>query len=299
MTTMNKLRYGLLLALMSIMAPSLAAEVAGNAPPAAAEAQAVDPDLLPRPEDLPPGVELPVPGAKRPPDYKPRETDPAMVARGKALFSTMGCQFCHGPDIRGGSGGPSLLRSQKVLQDQHGETILETVTKGVPNTAMVGFDLTAAQVADIAEFLHSFPVGGRDKSRDLPPSIVTGNADAGKSYFGSHCSGCHSVTGDLQGLATRYPKPRNLQQRWLLSRDAPRPTVRVRSAGGAVTEGTLVRIDEFLVALKLADGSQRSFKLGGNLKVEVIDRMAWHKSQLAHYSDNDIHNVTAYLVTLK
>jgi cytochrome c oxidase cbb3-type subunit 3 len=267
---------------------------------AAADAQAFDPETLPRPEDLPPGFELPKPGSKRPPDYKPRVTDPESVARGKSLFGALGCQFCHGPDIRGGSGGPSLLRSQKVLQDQKGETLYDTITKGVPNTAMVGFDLTPAQVADIAEFLHSFPVGGRDKARDLPTSIVTGNAVAGRNYFEKHCIECHSASGDLHDVAVRYPKPRTLQQRWLLSRDAPRPTVRVHAGDGSVAEGTLVRIDEFLVSLKRADGVQQSYRLGDRAtRVEVNDPLSWHKQQLPRYSDAEIHDVTAYLVTLK
>jgi len=304
MTTMNTLRAGSLVALLLLCAAAGAAETAAPAPaataPAAADAQAFDPDLLPRPEDLPPGFEMPKPGSKRPPDYKQRVTDPEKVARGKSLFAAIGCQLCHGPDIRGGSGGPSLLRSQKVLQDRNGETIYDTVTKGVPNTAMVGFDLTPAQVADIAEFLHSFPVGGYDKARDLPPSIVTGNAVAGRRYFEANCSSCHSATGDLKDIATRYPKPRNLQQRWLVSRGAPRPNVRVHERDGTVTEGTLVRIDEFLVALKRADGVQRSFRLDvPGTTTEVIDPLAWHKAQLPRYSDADIHDVTAYLVTLK
>ena len=306
-TTSSMLRAGVLATLWSLCATAQASGVAAQAgttapaaPGAAADAQAFDPDTLPRPEDLPPGFELPKPGSKRPPDYKPRDTDPESVARGKNLFGALGCQFCHGPDIRGGSGGPSLLRSQKVLQDQKGEVIYDTVTKGVPNTAMVGFDLTPAQVADIAEFLHSFPVGGRDKARDLPASIVTGNALAGRRYFEQHCNECHSATGDLHDVAARYPRPRTLQQRWLLSRDAPRPTVRVHAKDGSVAEGTLVRIDEFLVSLKLADGVQRSYPLDDHAtRVEVIDPLAWHRAQLPRYSDAEIHDVTAYLVTLK
>lgn len=314
MTTLGALRMASMAALLSACCAAHAAQSAATAPaapavapaapaPAAAapEAQAFDPELLPPPEDLPPGFELPKPGSKRPPDYKQRVTDPEKVARGKSLFAGMGCQFCHGPDIRGGSGGPSLLRSQKVLQDQQGETIYDTVTHGVPNTAMVGFDLTREQVADIAEFLHSFPVGGRDRARDLPPSIVTGDAAAGRRYFDAHCGSCHSASGDLHDIATRYPKPRTLQQRWLLSRSAPKPTVRVREANGTVTEGTLLRIDEFVVALARADGSQRSFDLAGPgaPKVEIKDPLAWHKAQLPTYSDSEIHDVTAYLVTLK
>src|SRR5947208_7274597 len=48
--------------------------------------------------------------------------DPAAVERGRGMFS-VNCAFCHGSDARGGEGGPNLIRSQMVLNDQHGEGI--------------------------------------------------------------------------------------------------------------------------------------------------------------------------------
>src|SRR6478672_6864562 len=56
--------------------------------------------------------------------FPARVTDPAAVARGKALFATNNCTFCHGSDARGGDGGgPNLLPSSKVLNDKHGEVL--------------------------------------------------------------------------------------------------------------------------------------------------------------------------------
>jgi len=277
----------------------------GDAPADAAAAQTDDQAsetdwLPPGAEELPPGFEMLPPGAVRLPDYKPRITDPLAVARGKSLYTTLGCSFCHGADARGGSGGVSLLRSQKVLTDRQGERIYGTVAKGVSGTAMVAFDLTPAQVADIAEFLHSFPVGGRDKVREAPASIVTGSAEAGRRYFDRTCSACHAASGDLHGIATRYPKPRTLQQRWLLPRSAQKARVRVQQADGTVIQGALVRRDEFLITMKLNDGTQRTFGLEGAApKVEVSDPLAGHKNLLPTYTDRDIHDVTAYLVTLQ
>ena len=159
--------------------------------------------------------------------YPARETNPEAVARGKALYDAYGCAFCHGADTRGGSQGPSLLRSQLVQRDQAGETIGPVIRSGVPSTTMVGFALEPEQVADIAEFLHSFALDSRDPARQRPTSIVTGNARAGRRYFDAHCGDCHSVSGDLRGLAARFADPVELQTGWLMPRNPPATRVRV------------------------------------------------------------------------
>ena len=69
---------------------------------------------------------------------------------------------------------------------------------------------------------------------------------------------------------------------------------------GESIEGKLVRIDDFLVTLQLADGMERTFRRSGEVpKVVVRDPLKAHRDLLAQYSDSDIHDVTAYLVTLK
>jgi cytochrome c oxidase cbb3-type subunit 3 len=238
----------------------------------------------------------------RPPD------DPAAIERGKALYG-VNCQFCHGADTRGGDGGPSLLRSGTVLDDQHGELMAPIVRGG--RTGMPKFTLTDPQIADIAAFVHTFRAAGYDESRLKPPSIVVGDAAAGQAFFGSKCGSCHSATGDLKGIATRITEPRLLQQTWLLpgsggGRGGPPPvrpkptTVTVTLASGEKVEGRLDRIDDFVVALTQADGTRRSFQTNGDTpKVEIHDPVQPHKDLLKTYTDTDIHNVTAYLVTLK
>jgi mono/diheme cytochrome c family protein len=232
--------------------------------------------------------------------YPARETDPAAVERGKALYDAYGCAFCHGADTRGGNQGPSLLRSQVVQRDQAGETIGPIIRNGVPNTTMVGFALEPEQIADIAEFLHSFGLDSRDPSRQRPASIITGNARAGRRYFDTHCAECHSMSEDLRGVGARYPDAVELQTNWLMPRNAPPTRVRVTAPGGQVTEGRLARIDEFVVSVALDDGTQRSFERVGSVpQVEIQDPLAAHKALLPVYTDPDIHNVTAYLVTVE
>ncbi|MEQ1579751.1 MAG: c-type cytochrome [Steroidobacteraceae bacterium] len=231
--------------------------------------------------------------------YPERTTDPAAVERGSALYQLNGCAFCHGKDTRGGDGGPSLLRSQLVLRDQKGELISDIVTKGVPGTAMAAFSLSKEQMADIAEFLHSFSISSRDPARMRPAEFVTGNANAGKRFFGENCASCHSVTGDLKGIGAKYTEARPLQQRWLMPASGTCSRASVTTTTGTAT-GDLLRIDEFTLTIRLPDGAQRTFtRKGDSPKVEIMDPLVGHKALLPKYTDKNIHDVTAYLVTVK
>jgi len=239
--------------------------------------------------------------------------DPAAIDRGKATYGVQ-CSFCHGSDARGGEGGPNLIRAEIVLRDRSGETIAPVVQNGRPDRGMPKFDLSAAQISDIAAFIHSFRVAGYDISRDRPPSIVVGNATAGEAYFKTTCAACHSVTGDLKGLAGKITDPRSLQQAWLMpggggrggrggaggALAVPPATVTVTLPSGQKIEGRMERIDDFLVTLIDADGLSRTIRRDGDTpKVEIHDPLDPHKNLLRTYTDKDIHNLTAYLVTLK
>jgi cytochrome c oxidase cbb3-type subunit 3 len=235
--------------------------------------------------------------------------DPVAIERGRATYST-NCAFCHGADARGGDGGPSLLRSSVVLDDQNGELIGPVLQSGRADRGMPKFAMTNDQIADIATFLHTFRVAGYDASRNRPASIVVGDARAGEKYFGETCASCHSITGDLRGLASKIADPRTLQQAWLMpgstaGRGGPAPTqskpprATVTLANGQSFEGDLERADDFVVALRLADGSRRSVRVTDGVRIQIRDPLQPHRDLLKRYSDADIHNVTAYLVTLK
>lgn len=231
--------------------------------------------------------------------------DPAMVARGKALYG-VNCNFCHGSDARGGEGGPNLLRSELVLNDLNGERIAPVVQNG--RGEMPKLNLTSEQVAQVAAFIHSFQVGGYDASRMVPPSILVGNASAGEVVFKTKCASCHSVTGDLKGLASKIADPKMMQNIFIMpsSGGSHSPikvspvTVTVTLDSGQKEEGTLVRIDDFLITLLDADGRVRSFRRDGERPaVDIHDPLKPHRDMLPTYSDTEIHNLTSYLVTLK
>ena len=248
----------------------------------------------------------------RPPAYPTRPAaDPAVLERGKALYGVH-CNFCHGSDARGGEGGPNLLRSELVLNDSNGELIAPVILNGRIEQGMPKFPLTQAQISDIAAYMHSFKVGGYDISRMTPQSILVGDAKAGQVYFQAKCASCHSVSGDLKGIGAKIPDPKTLQNTFLMpgggrpGRGGPSPvnvsptTVTVALPSGDKVEGRLGRIDDFIITLTEADGTQRTFRRDSDIpKVEIHDPLQPHKDLLPTYTDKDIHNLTSYLVTVK
>lgn len=253
-----------------------------------------------------------VPGQKRPPG------DPAQIARGKTLYG-VSCTSCHGTDLRGGDlGGPNLLRSQVALSDQDGELIVPIIEGARQSAGMPAIPMSVADAKAVAAYVRS-QVGtigtqGKPPSIGKPaPSIVVGDAAAGQVYFAAKCSGCHSATGDLAGIATRIPEPEALQSTWVAGGRSRRfspaaaaansrrtVTATITLPSGETVEGRLVRIDDFLVTVALADGTSRTFRREGDVpKVEVHDPMQAHRDLLQVYTDKDMHDVTAYLVTLK
>jgi mono/diheme cytochrome c family protein len=237
--------------------------------------------------------------------------DPESIARGKTLYST-NCAYCHGDDARGGeNGGTNLIRSDYLMKDHAGEALGPFLQNPGGEQHTVKFQFNGSQVADLAAFIHSFPLNSRDPGRMRPPSIVVGNPKDGQAFFNAKCASCHSPTGDLKGIAARISNPRTLQQTWLIppvnrpgseSNDSrvPPTTVTVNLPGGQKINGRLGRIDDFIVTLTEDDGTPRSFRRDGDVpKVEVHDPLKPHKDLLPTYTDSDIHNVTAYLVTLQ
>ena len=247
--------------------------------------------------------------------------DPAIVERGTTLYG-INCRLCHGPDLRGGDmGGINLLRSQLVLKDEDGELIVPVVKGGRNNPGMPPMPpipLPDDDIKAIATYIHS--VMAKSPGQGGPPPVPCraehrGRHAAAGENFAANCASCHSTTGDLQGLATRYPS-RCAQNSWVAgrragaaagrSRQAPLPTARpnrsrsVTTGTGERVEGRLDRIDDFIVILTQADGTQRSFRRAGAVpQVQITDPQAGHKQLWVKLTDKDMHDVTAYLVTLK
>ena len=254
------------------------------------------------------GVQVP-PGGSLTNSFPPRPPgDPASIERGKALYG-VNCAFCHGIDTRGGDSGPSLLRSSAVLDDRNGELLAPIIQSGRPDRGMPKFAFSGEQVADVAAFIHAFKAAGYDESRQRPPSIVVGDAQAGEAVFGARCASCHSPAGDLRGLATRVEDPKQLQQLWLMpgsgGRGGPVVTLKpvtatVTLASGQHIDGTVTHVDDFSISLLSEDGTRRTFQTKDESpRIELHDPLQRHRDLLLVHTDADIHNLTSFLVTLK
>jgi cytochrome c oxidase cbb3-type subunit 3 len=267
-----------------------------------------------------------VAGQGRGPNFPQQQrpsADATVLARGKGLYDA-NCSACHGVDLRGGQqGGPNLLRAQTLLLDKAGELIIPIVRGGRPNPTppmpvMPAFPFPDEDIKAIAEYLHSVAgLAGRQGrppiDENVPPErVLVGDAAAGQTYFASRCASCHSVTGDLQHIASRAADPRELQNMWVSGGGGggrggrgggspARPaTVIVTPSSGPPVQGRLARIDEFTVSLIQDDGTRRTFARDGMVpKVEIRDPADAHRKLVPALDDRDMHNVTAYLWTLK
>lgn len=200
------------------------------------------------------------PASQRPPQtVTPQKYPLEQIQAGELRFGSQ-CGFCHGRDAAGGETGPDLTRSRLVAEDNRGDKIGPLVRAGRPDQGMPAFALSDTDMAAIVAFIHNQKTkaeaeGGGRRSVEAA-DLATGDAAAGRRYFNGAggCSACHSPTGDLAGIASRYEGLALLMRMLYPSgRPAPAPP----------------------------------------------DALAAHFDQLAKYTDDDMHNVYAYLVTLK
>lgn len=233
--------------------------------------------------------------------YERQRVDNTAADRGRALYAKH-CINCHGSTAKGTDRGPDLIRSIAVLRDRLGNGIGPAL-----KTAAHQPTFSAAELLDLSHFLHQRVeaiVGNRNARGPLP--VLTGDPEAGRAYFNGavgKCSTCHSPTGDLAGVATRIADPANLQQRFLfptLRRGGPKQVeATVTVAKQPPVSGVLIRVDDFFVALRDSSGDYRAFNRGPDVTVSIQDPLAYHHELLDRYTDADMHNLTAYLATLK
>jgi cytochrome c oxidase cbb3-type subunit 3 len=228
------------------------------------------------------------------------DTPDAAAERGRKNFQ-QSCGFCHGPDATGAR-GPDLVRSPLVAHDVKGDKIGEVIRLGRPDKGMPAMTLTDPQVLDIAAFLHARAAEALSSS-GLPAKyplekLLTGSPEAGKTFFNGAggCKSCHSPTGDLATVATKY-SPIDLQARMLYPGGKHAIAV-VTLPSGEQVKGPLAHADDFVIALRDASGWYRSFSRD-RVKVELQDPLTAHRDLLDKLSQADVHNLFAYLETLK
>jgi cytochrome c oxidase cbb3-type subunit 3 len=244
-----------------------------------------------------------------PPDRPP--VDPTSADRGRTLYGVE-CITCHGSTARGTDRAPSLIRSIVVLNDRYGSLLGPFFKKGHPmQSGRPSVDLTESQAVDLMHFLRQRI---NDTLRGSPVftvgDIVVGNPAAGKAYFDGvgGCTTCHSVTGDLAGLAARVPAPVDVQQRMLFPLRRPARggeptrtdvTVVMTDSSGATKTGILVQEDDFFLTYRDADGIVRVVRKTPSLKIDIRDPFRAHRELLDRITDANMHDLVAYLVTLR
>ena len=223
------------------------------------------------------------------------------AAAGESLFH-QNCAFCHGRDAMGGETGPDLTQSKLVLGDKTGEAIARVIREGRAEPKMPGFNFSSEEIGSLITFIRwriktaaEHPGGRRGVS---VADLQTGSAEKGREYFNGAggCSRCHSPSGDLAGVATRF-QGLSLERRMLYPRGTP-PKVTVTLPSGETVAGTLAYKDEFTIALRDAHGTYRSWRTD-HVTFTVDDPAQAHVEQFPRYTDDDVHNLMAYLQTLK
>jgi cytochrome c oxidase cbb3-type subunit III len=222
------------------------------------------------------------------------------VERGAAIFAKS-CASCHGPAAKGLNAQTDLIGSVLVRDDEKGE-LIGPVLRG-------GHYLKGdAQIADVVAWLHVQVYKAANRGTYEFLNILTGDPKKGEQFFqgAGKCSSCHSISGDLAGVGEKYDPP-VLQSIWLnplrrrgaaASRTAR--TVTVTPPSGPAISGTLDHLDEFNVTLRDSSGVSQSFSIDNDLpRVEVHDPLQPHFDLYRRLTDADIHNITAYLATVK
>jgi cytochrome c oxidase cbb3-type subunit 3 len=245
------------------------------------------------------------------PAAKTSPESPATVEQiqaGKTLFAAQ-CGFCHGRDAGGGESGPDLMASALVEQDVHGERIGPMVRNGRPDKGMPAFgNVDEQQLTALVAFIHdrkSKAKEGRRRTVDVT-DLQTGNAEAGMRYFNGAggCAKCHSPSGDLAGIAGKFQGLELLKR--MLYRENERanestkaiPTATVTLPSGQTVTGKLAYRDEFTIGLVDPAGFYRSWPVT-QVKFTVVNPLEAHIERLGKYTDEDMHNVLAYLQTLR
>ena len=260
--------------------------------------------------------------------------DQAAHDRGRALWASH-CIDCHGSQARGSDTGPNIIRTKTVNFDrtaaQAGTVLGPFLKAGHPTQSQKpSASFTDEEVVSLAHFLRQRV---NDTMRGSPiftvGDIVIGDAKAGEAYFKGEggCATCHNASSrNLAGIATRIPEPVDLQQRMLFpggggrgrggrgGRGAPPPaaapagppavdpnaiTVTIAQASGPALSGVFMEESDFYITLREADGTVRVIRRTPGMKITKTNPFQAHIDLLDRISDKQIHDLVAYLETLK
>lgn len=227
--------------------------------------------------------------------------DKARVARGTPLFE-QNCAFCHGPHARGAE-GPDLITSDEVLTDRRGEKLVPFLKVGRPAKGMPAFaSMTDEQLKDVAAFLHQQVEDVANRGTYHLLNIVVGDPAKGHAYVNAHCMQCHTPQ-TFAHIAGKFRTPDRLQRGWIWPERYGHPSLAVTAVvtlpGGSTVRGTVLQVSDFRITLVDNAGRTHTMTRGPRVSVQMKDPLAAHQAIILHLRNDDMHNVTAYLETLK
>ena len=230
--------------------------------------------------------------------------DESAAKKGEPLYK-QNCSTCHGDNARGAQ-GPNLVRSVVVLHDEKGADLGPLIKSGRPQAGMPGFPaLSQEELYDISQYLHlqvelAANRGTYGATYGALRNAVSGDAKKGEEFFNSAggCTKCQSLTGDLAKIGAKFPQASAMQSRFLWPARQGPAKVKVTPASGQSISGTVRVMTDFDISIIDAQGSYHEWPRN-QVKVETEDRLEGHRALLAKYTDADIHNLTAYLVTVR
>lgn len=227
--------------------------------------------------------------------------DKAAAERGAPVYQQT-CSFCHGPQARGAA-GPSLITSDEVLGDDHGEKLVEFLKKGRPEKGMPAYaTMTDVQLKDISEFLHLQVEEIANRGAYKVLNILVGDAARGQAYVTAHCLSCHTAQ-TFAHIASRFRSPEQLQRGWVWpsrsGNNSLAPTATVKTPREGTISGRVTQVSDFRITVVDGAGQSHAIERGPGVKVEIIDPLAAHQQMIQALGNDDMHDVTAYLETLK
>jgi cytochrome c oxidase cbb3-type subunit III len=222
--------------------------------------------------------------------------DKAAAARGEPLF-VQSCAFCHGPTAHGAT-GPSLITSDLVLADDHGEHLTPFLKAGSPQKGMPAFaGMSDQQLSDIAEFLHLQIEEVANRGTYEVLNILVGNTAKGEAYMASHCMSCHTHQ-TFAHIARQFRSPEQLQRYWIWPARDRHIAATVRTPDGTIS-GQVIQVSDFRITLSVPPGGSLAVERGPGVEVQLTNPLAAHEEMVMTLANDDMHNVTAYLETLK
>lgn len=223
---------------------------------------------------------------------------PDKVAAGRAApLYRKNCAFCHGQRARGAT-GPSLITSDLVLADDHGEHLVPFLKKGRPEKGMPAFaTMSARQLTDLAELLHLRVEDVANRGAYHVRNILVGNPAKGEAYVKDHCMSCHTGA-TFEHIAGRFRSPEQLQRGWIWPVRDANITARVNTPEGTIS-GRVTQLSDFRIMLVDNSGRTHAIDRGAGVVVQMNDPLAAHQQMVTTLANDDMHNVTAYLETLK